>query len=94
MAADEHAIGSGVIVDSDGYIMRNTHVDEGAQSIQVAQEFRSSASGLQTGDIIHSVNQTSVDSLTSLPCRNQRDQAARFRRAADRARRRVSVVGV
>jgi S1-C subfamily serine protease len=66
MAADEHAIGSGVIVDSDGYIMRNTHVDEGAQSIQVAQEFRSSASGLQTGDIIHSVNQTSVDSLTSL----------------------------
>jgi serine protease Do len=30
------------------------------------QEFRSSASGLQTGDIIHSVNQTSVDSLTAL----------------------------
>jgi serine protease Do len=30
------------------------------------QEFRSSASGLQTGDIIHSVNQTSVESLTAL----------------------------
>ena len=29
-------------------------------------EFLSSASGLQTGDVIHSVNQTSIDSLSSL----------------------------
>jgi len=32
----EHAIGSGVIVDSDGYIITNAHVVEGAQSIRVA----------------------------------------------------------
>jgi len=29
-------------------------------------EFRSSVSGLQTGDIIHSVNQTAIDSLVAL----------------------------
>jgi len=28
--------------------------------------FMSSATGLQTGDVIHSVNQTSIDSLSSL----------------------------
>src|SRR6266849_7856086 len=32
----QHAVGSGVIVDSNGYIMSNAHVAEGAQRIRVA----------------------------------------------------------
>ncbi len=31
----QHAIGSGVIVDPDGYIMTNAHVIDGAQAIRV-----------------------------------------------------------
>src|ERR1700737_3300639 len=36
LIARQHALGSGVIVDSAGYIMTNAHVGEGAQRIHVA----------------------------------------------------------
>src|SRR5882724_6699503 len=40
----QHAVGSGVIVDANGYIMTNAHVVEGAQRIRVALPMSSSAS--------------------------------------------------
>ena len=40
----QHAVGSGVIVDSNGYIMTNAHVVEGAQRIRVALPMSSSDS--------------------------------------------------
>jgi serine protease Do len=43
----QHAVGSGVIVDSNGYIMTNAHVVEGAQRIRVALPLPMSDSGGQ-----------------------------------------------
>jgi serine protease Do len=44
----QHAVGSGVIVDSNGYIMTNAHVVEGAQRIRVALPMSSAASPVNT----------------------------------------------
>jgi len=46
----QRAIGTGIIVDPDGYIMTNAHVVEGAQRIRVIlpSPFSDSPSGLQT----------------------------------------------
>lgn len=41
----QHAVGSGVIVDSHGYIMTNAHVVEGAQHIRVALPLPGDSSG-------------------------------------------------
>ncbi|MEG9439012.1 trypsin-like peptidase domain-containing protein [Edaphobacter sp. HDX4] len=44
MLAREHAIGSGVILASDGYIVTNAHVVEGAHQIQVVLPERNGSS--------------------------------------------------
>jgi serine protease Do len=44
----QHAVGSGVIVDSNGYIMTNAHVVEGAQRIRVALPMSATASPTNT----------------------------------------------
>ena len=43
----QHAVGSGVIVDANGYIMTNAHVVEGAHRIRVALPMSSNSSSSQ-----------------------------------------------
>ena len=45
----QHAIGSGVIVDPDGYIMTNAHVIEGAQRVRVVLSSPPGSSDLPNG---------------------------------------------
>jgi serine protease Do len=48
----QHAVGSGVIVGPDGYIMTNAHVVEGAQRIRVALPLSRSTPAYEAENIV------------------------------------------